>query len=295
MTISGAAAGGRYPKISIVTPSLNQGRYLDAAIRSVLEQGYPDLEYIVIDGGSGDESRGIIERYSDRLAFWQSEPDRGQADAIAKGFARASGEIFAWLNADDTYENGVLLRVAELFARHAQTDIISGRCRLWYGDGRDRLMAPSPLRSYQDFLRVGSNWLNERLILQPEAFFRSEAYRSVSGLRTDLTHAFDVDLWIRFARAGCRFEIVDEHWANLRMHPDQKTADPDVGYAQLCLVAWQHLQKDWGRLDEETRSIADDVFCALAKVQQRDRQKYESIRHSTSYRLGRLITRLKCW
>ena len=110
--------GSPWPRVSIVTPSYNQGQYLEETIRSVLLQGYPDLEYIIIDGGSTDESVTIIEKYAPWLAYWVSEPDRGQSHAINKGFARATGEIYAWLNSDDYYWPGAIVIAARAVLQH---------------------------------------------------------------------------------------------------------------------------------------------------------------------------------
>src|SRR5512134_129792 len=117
---------GTSPKISIVTPSFNQGKYLERTIRSVIEQDYPNLEYIIIDGGSTDESVEIIRKYEKHLAYWVSEPDRGQSHAINKGFDRATGEIFGWLNSDDWYVPGALKAVAEAFAANPEAGAVVG-------------------------------------------------------------------------------------------------------------------------------------------------------------------------
>src|SRR5262245_14464164 len=118
-----------FPKITIVTPSLNQGQFIEETIQSIIGQRYPNMEYFVIDGGSTDDTLSILRKYDDRIDFWVSAADKGQAAAINKGFARASGEILGWLNSDDTYEPGVFAEVARSFQEHPDVDVISGRCR----------------------------------------------------------------------------------------------------------------------------------------------------------------------
>src|SRR5690242_3711403 len=118
------------PKISIITPSFNQAAYIEQTIKSVLDQDYPNLEYIVIDGGSSDGSVEIIRKYENRIAFWVSEPDNGQAHAINKGLARATGDIIAYLNSDDYYLQGALKQVADLSNRRSDLDLLHGRCRV---------------------------------------------------------------------------------------------------------------------------------------------------------------------
>ncbi len=287
--------GSQWPLLSIVTPTYNYAQFLEETMRSVLLQGYPNLEYIIIDGGSTDNSVEIIKKYEKWLAYWVSEKDRGQSQAINKGFQKASGEILAWLNSDDTYEKKAFANIAEEFAAHPDADVISGQCRLWCGRPDDQMVGPSPLRTYQDFLRVGSNWMNHRLILQPEAFFRRRAYELADGVSEGLHFALDVSLWIKMARQNCYFHSFNQHLANLRIHKGQKTADVYSAYAELCRLAWNYLQKDWDLFGKEAPLIADDIFSALEKVRNYDHTQLDVIVNSTSYRLGRSITRLRFW
>ena len=194
--------GRPWPRISIVTPSYNQGQFIEETIRSVLLQGYPNLEYIVMDGGSKDRTLEILRKYQHAIGFWISAPDKGQAEAINKGFARASGEIWAGLNSDDVYELRVFSRVAELFQQLSDVDVLSGRCRLWDGGGGGNLRDPSPLRTLEDFLKLKTNWTSGRLIVPPEAFFRPDAFNAANGVREEFHFCFDACLWMDMAKAG---------------------------------------------------------------------------------------------
>jgi hypothetical protein len=282
------------PKFTIVTPSFNHGKFIEETITSVVDQQYPDLEYIVMDGGSTDGTVNILRKWERYIGFWTSKSDKGAPDAINKGFARASGEILAWLNSDDVYEPGVFVQVAELFRQWPDVDVISGRCRLWYGDDRDHVMEPSPLRTLEDFLKINSNWLNGHLIIQPEAFFRRRAFEKTGGLRDELHYCFDTCLWMDMAKLGCVFASVDRHWANLRMHEGQKTRDLSGGSVELARVAWDQLLENWAHL-EKPIEVADDIFCALEKLVAGERAASAKLRDSASYRIGRFLTRRKFW
>jgi glycosyltransferase involved in cell wall biosynthesis len=282
------------PKITIVTPSLNQGRFIEETIKSILNQGYPNLEYFVIDGGSTDETMSIIKKYDEHIDFWTSEPDNGQAAAINKGFAKASGQILAWLNSDDTYESGVFAEVAKMFERHPEADVISGRCRIWSGDARDRLIAPSPLRCFDDFLKIRTNWTNDRLIVQPEGFFRRRAFEKIGRIREDLYYVFDACMWMDMARTGCIFQSVDQHWANLRVHKDQKISSVTGTYEELARLAWDQLRGNWTRV-ENPLAVAEDIFAVLDLLLKNEQNMSKTLRESTSYRVGRLLTQMKFW
>jgi glycosyltransferase involved in cell wall biosynthesis len=204
-----------WPKISVVTPSFNQGLYIEATIRSVLDQGYPNLEYIIIDGGSADGTVEIIERYSEYLSYWVSEPDEGQTDALIKGFDRSTGEIMCWLCSDDLFEAKTLYEVTETFDENPDWQVVYGDS-FWI-DADDR-----PIRFKKE---IGFNrfiWMYDHNYLpQPSTFWRRGIYERVGGLDPRMKLAMDGDLWARFAEHTTPHHI-PRAWSRMRYYPEQK-------------------------------------------------------------------------
>ena len=286
--------GQPWPRITIVTPSYNQGQFIEETIRSVLLQGYSNLEYLVIDGGSTDDSVEVIRRYAPWLSFWCSERDDGQSDGINKGLARSTGEILGWLNSDDIYQPETFRQVGELFQKHPSKDVISGKCRLAYGDSRDRLLGASPLQRLEDFLKIATNWCKEEVLSQPATFFRRSAFDKTRGLRLNLHYTMDVGLWMDMAAAGCGFLSVDRHWADWRMHPAQKTASGTEAYGELARVAWDRLKENWTQVKNPT-AIAEEIFSVVEDLLNFERSNARNLSKSTSYRIGRYFTKYKIW
>ncbi|MDR1893605.1 MAG: glycosyltransferase [Spirochaetales bacterium] len=185
-----------WPQISIVTPCLNGGRYLEETINSVLNQGYPRLEYIIIDGGSADDSVKIIKKYESQLAYWVSEKDGGLYDGIQKGFEKAGGEVMAWIGSDDMYHPKALFTVAELFSRYKEIKWLAGATTKFDEYGRTVHVSQSQKFVRWDFLMGDYKWL------QQESCFwhRSLWEQAGSFLNRELRYAGDFDLWMRFFR-----------------------------------------------------------------------------------------------
>jgi glycosyltransferase involved in cell wall biosynthesis len=209
-----------WPRISIVTPSYNQGRFLEEAIRSVLLQNYPNLEYIVLDGGSADESVAILQKYDRFISYWQSRPDSGQADALGQGFELASGEILAWINADDFYEPGAFRQIAHFFKAHPETVFANGDVYLVDEDGGlvRKIYAMRPSHFF------AAN-LGQHGWPQQGCFWRRTAYEAVGGIHTDYQFCMDLDLFTRLVQSGKSQRFPGKPLANFRFHPGSKTAN----------------------------------------------------------------------
>ncbi len=225
------------PRISVVTISYNQAAFLEATLRSVLEQDYPNLEYIVIDGGSTDGSREILERYRSRISTLIIEPDQGQSDALCKGFAQATGDILTWLCSDDLLEPGALRCVADAFTRY-DVDIIAGGCRVIDAAGNHKLLhhnglpfeTPVPL-SFGDLAGFLGVWQKTMYFFQPELFFTRRLWEASGGfIKHHLHYAMDYDLFLRFAMAAPKLVHISHTLAASRMHDTQKTQHQNQEY-----------------------------------------------------------------
>lgn len=206
--------------VSIITPSFNQSRFLEATIQSVLSQDYPKIEYIVIDGGSTDGSVEILRRYEDRIKYWVSEPDHGQTDAINKGFSLARGEILAWLNSDDTYQPGAVREAVAYLAEHPEIGMVYGDANLIDEEGQ--VIGRFPARQ-TDYRRLRQGYVH---IPQQASFFRAELWKQVAPLDPSFYFAMDYDLWVRLA-ARAPLVYTPRLWANFRLHGDAKTVAAD--------------------------------------------------------------------
>lgn len=202
------------PLVSVITPCLNTGRFLRETIESVLSQDYPRIEYIVMDGGSTDQTLAILEEYAGRLTY-SSGPDAGTADAVNRGFRKAHGSILAFLNADDTYLPGAIAAAVGALTSYPEAAVVYGDA--YWVDDQSRVLGPYPTRPFDAALLP-----QECFICQPAAFLRREPLAAVGMLDPLLRYSFDYDLWIRMAQAHTMLKI-EQFWATSRMHAESKT------------------------------------------------------------------------
>jgi glycosyltransferase involved in cell wall biosynthesis len=205
------------PKISVIVPSFNQAKYLESTLICTLNQKYPDLELIVIDGGSTDESPEIIRRFGRHIKFWCSEPDGGQTQGLIKGFSHATGEIQCFLNSDDLFEPGVLNEVGRYFARHPKVDAVYGNA-LWI-DFEGKPIRPQKEMPFSRFIFL----YTYNYIPGMSMFWRRRIYDKAGGLNPAFQLAFDADLWMRFSDNDGKIKHVARQWSRMRRYPEQKT------------------------------------------------------------------------
>jgi glycosyltransferase involved in cell wall biosynthesis len=219
-----------YPRVTIVTPTLNQGKFIKTTIDSVLCQDYPNLEYIVMDGGSIDSTLDILKSYGNRLV-WMSSPDSGQSEAINKGLARSSGLILTWLNSDDTLLPGAVSMAVEWFRRYPDLDLLYGNAIFVNEDGDYLFNTDVKDCSFGQMVRTCRN-----PICQPASFFSREAWQKAGGLDTNLHYFLDWDLWLRMMREGVEMLQVNEAFATYRLYPESKTGRGDYPSHELKAI-----------------------------------------------------------
>lgn len=226
------------PSFCIVTPSFNQGAYLEETIRSVLLQGYPNLEYIIMDGGSTDESVAIIRKYADFLTYWESRSDNGQADALQRGFEIGTGKILGWLNSDDYLLPGALLTVGANFSRSPSTEMLIGSG--WNVDDTGNRIK----KIYSYPVTFPSLMMHGQFFNQMSSFWRRDVYDLLGGLDTSLRFCFDYDLFLRFTRRANPL-TADDVLSCFRLHSSSKTATiwTDVAVPEILAASekYKHL------------------------------------------------------
>jgi glycosyltransferase involved in cell wall biosynthesis len=209
------------PLVTVVTPSFNQAKYLERTILSVLDQDYPNLEYIIIDGGSTDGSLEIIKKYASRLSQWVSEPDKGQTDAINKGFGMAHGQILAWLNSDDTYNRGAVREAVEFLTVHPGVGLV-------YSDAHFINANDDVIGNFASAQTDRSRLLRGYVhVPQQTTFFRADLWKKIGPLDPTFFFAMDYDLWVRLTAYAPLVYFPGKIWANFRLHDDGKTIAAD--------------------------------------------------------------------
>ncbi|HNN12850.1 MAG TPA: glycosyltransferase family 2 protein [Anaerolineales bacterium] len=222
--------------VSIITPSYNQARYLEQTLHSVLEQDHPRIEYIVIDGASTDGSVEIIKKYAGRLAYWESAKDKGQADAINKGFARASGEIVAWLNSDDYYLPGTISKAVKAFEENPAAVLVYADMLAVDENGQTFNTLTYKQLTFDDLLCF-------QIIGQPAVFMRRSALEKTGGLDPAFHFLLDHLLWIRIAKQG-RLLHVDQVWAAARYHAEAKNVAKAAEFGREAFRILENIAQD---------------------------------------------------
>ncbi|MEO7317574.1 MAG: glycosyltransferase family 2 protein [Chthoniobacteraceae bacterium] len=251
-------------KVSIVTPCFNAAATIEETIRSVLDQEGIDLEYIVCDGGSTDGTADIIRRHESRLAWWVSERDRGQVDAINKGFTHATGDVLGFLNGDDVLVPGALQKVCAAFAKEPEVELVQGGIEWIDFEGRAIGTHLGDIRCLEDALDVFRVWWGGRQWVQPEVFYRRALKEHVGPFNERYHLAFDYDFWVRCFRAGARVMRVPETFVRFRRHDGQKSVDATRANGEIRAILAENLA-DCPQISPRTRrrlrtELAYDIY-----------------------------------
>lgn len=235
------------PKVSIITPSYNQAQYLEQTILSVLGQDYPNLEYIIMDGGSTDGSVEIIKKYADQLTCWVSEPDEGQADAINKGFRRATGEVVAWLNSDDVYLPGTIGKAVTHLQEYPDVGMV-------YGDLRSINALGEPINAIRYQQYDLKNLLSMQIIGQPTVFMRANILKRAGYLSLDYNFLLDHHLWLRMIQQA-QIKYFPDEWAAARFHLSAKNVALAEGFGKEAfkILDWAKTQPDMAEIVEDNK------------------------------------------
>jgi glycosyltransferase involved in cell wall biosynthesis len=225
-----------FPRISIITPSYNQGQYIEETIRSVLLQGYPNLEYIIIDGGSTDCTVEIIKKYEPWITYWVSEPDKGQTHAINKGLAKATGEIIAYLNSDDYYLPNTFLKVAEYYNKFPNIDLFHGRCRYVNELGEKIGEQCASIAYFEEIIDLWGVWWQKRQFVQPEVFWTKRITEKIGLFNEDLHYVMDYEYWCRILQNNGRIGGIDAEFTCFRFTPEQKSKQSEKVADELLQV-----------------------------------------------------------
>lgn len=226
------------PKFSVIVPTYNQARFIERTLDSILAQNDPNLELIVIDGGSTDGTPDILRRYERHIAYWVSEKDRGQSHALNKGHERATGDYLTWLNSDDWYLDGALAHMRELFASQPDVGMVVGAGRIVDVDGE---VVYSKRPTPEITLETLYDWSSTGNFMQPSSAYTRAAWNAAGPIDEAVHIALDLDLWLRMAKAGVRFARTDHFLSEALSHPDAKTtAFADLMELDCSLIIARH-------------------------------------------------------
>lgn len=246
------------PKISIITPSYNQGHYIEETILSIINQGYPNYELIIIDGGSTDNTVDVIKKYESNIAYWVSEKDKGQSDAINKGLAKATGEIFNWINSDDYLEPGALMAIGSYFATHPEKNVLCGFTHCFYDEDK------STSHTYQmGVKKTATETMINIAMNQPGTFFRTNVIRAIGGVNESLRYIFDNEMWFKYlAKFGVgSIGKTDTLIAHFRLHKDSKSVHEGFElFNRESLDIWKFLAVELNFDEDVIMLIANDAI-----------------------------------